>query len=404
MTTAAAEMTPPVPPADAPKPRPAIALSRKPQDLAYVAGILRSRALDPKPVPGYAEMPGAWDESSRFKRVVERYGWGSIMFLSDRERNEHATLVIEGEVDLDSGKIKTRTNKVVAIPVAWYKELAEAFPTKGKPAHLPTLIDIPGCLGYHQPDVTCDGGINEHSQVEKPCGWRHRCIPLQRFCADKGSVPEKLLKGKSPEWVVEATAVLVNKYGAPAAPPPLPEGEGSAVTALNAEPSAAEDAAGSTQARPPKATHRPKSQPSKVSKPEAGDVDPEGTLQALWSALQAAFPERQWHMGEGEGKVGEVFISDRRNPSGYVSVYARPESGHRVAIMSFRLRRRMAGVQLPIPKGHALLADVDANTVAWKDGAFLSEVKPVPQAVSVEAVAAIIKGAVEQGLIKLPPA
>ena len=81
-----------------------IHLSTKLLDLPFVAGLLRKNKLNNRPVDGFHTMQDYWTENGRWKRVVERYEWGAIVYASDRQRNEHFTAVIEGEFDIQTGR------------------------------------------------------------------------------------------------------------------------------------------------------------------------------------------------------------------------------------------------------------------------------------------------------------
>lgn len=391
--------------------------SKKDTDMGFIAKTLRERGLDPKPLPGFWDLPGAWDDSNRWRRAVERYSWGSIVFLSDRKADEHYTLVVEGELDVKTGVVKS-SGKPEPLPVPWYNDLARRLNMEGAKA---PVIEVPRCLGHHVSDYTCDGGYNPAQQLEKPCAWRSRCIALQGHCAKANCLPAEVLKGKAPDEVARFTAGLLpaELAAAPVAPAAAPSG--SAQVALARPQEATPVPATAAKPSPAKPTPKAAAKVAPAAKPAAPvpaagpNTDAMTLFKGIWGGLQKALEsaglntfvdgrKRKYLPSEDGAEVGDIFLSDRSQTSAYISVYAQPEKGRKVALFAVRLRTGVVGIQLPLEPEHALLSKHKANVVKWKDGKFLCELKPVPTSVPVQAVCDLILKAIQSGAIPLPGA
>src|SRR4029077_19707512 len=135
-------------------------MTPKDMDSAFVAKCIAEHKLNPIPKTGFHADPLYWQETERWKRVVERYEWGAAIFCSDRTRGAHATIVAVGSVDLEAGKVG-RVGGMQDIQPGWYKEMAmelrDLKRNNGK-------LQIPPCLGFRAPDHICDGGKNPDTQ------------------------------------------------------------------------------------------------------------------------------------------------------------------------------------------------------------------------------------------------
>jgi len=51
--------------------------------------------------------------------------------------------------------------------------------------------------------------------MEPACAWRDRCMSLQKFAQDNNRLQEDLLKGKSPEQIIQLTTRLMANGSCP---------------------------------------------------------------------------------------------------------------------------------------------------------------------------------------------
>lgn len=326
--------------------------STKVDDIAFVIRVIREQQLDPRPIAGYEREPDYWCENDRWRRIVERYQWGAVVLLSNREKDEHATIVIVGELDVATGKIKTKNGAHGLAPAfPWYRDLSAEFSTEPK-----AQIDVPSCLGYREADHTCDGGLNDKKQLERACAWREHCMALQDEAARRNKLPENVIDGMDGAKIVQLTRRLMEK----------PDGK-------------------------------------RVQKPVRPTPEAYEVFNGLWKALAEMMAPRRFVSRREEAGVGDIFAIDRVDSSGYIRIYCQVESGRPILLTGIRLKAH-GGVdlQLPLDPKSALLKDIEAHVVSWRDGGFLSALKRVPTRVSLEKACDVICAMVAHGLVRLP--
>lgn len=200
-------------------------------DVRFVAKTISERKLEPIPLANFTESDDWHCENHRWKRVFERYSWGGVLFISDRDEDEHYTMVLEGEVDLGAGFIRrgdgVKESFLSGIALAngnrvpynaqWYQRMAiifsESLQKSGRSAK------VPPCLGSYQGDHVCDGGYNPRGQMEAACAWRERCILVQGLCAREKKTPDDVLRNLSTEDIIRLTSRLMSTQ--PAVSPPV---------------------------------------------------------------------------------------------------------------------------------------------------------------------------------------
>lgn len=333
-----------------------ILLSNKDMDSTFVSKVIAEHKLDPTPKAGFHADPTYWQETAKWKRVIERYEWGAVMFLSDRNRNAHATVIAVGKLDIDAGKVSTQGGWKEIQP-HWYKEMAiELKQIKNGQGQL----IVPPCLGFHASEIVCDGGLDPTSRkMEPPCGWKGRCMALQAFAQDQGRLQEDLLRSKSPEQIVQLTTRLLQRQPGSTKPPARNATDKTKQKHAEAQP------AGSLATGTPAAS--------------SNNITVTVVTALAKEVAQAAGIEMSADHTRQAAAIGELYLVDRTANSDYVSLY-QAHKPKPIALASFRLRSRVGMlVQLPIPKASPLLADIVQDDVKeWKDGAFQSAVKEVP--------------------------
>lgn len=365
-----------------------IELSNKPLDLPFVSKILRMNKLNVMPVQGFYKDPQAWAEDANWKRTVERYDWGMVLFCSNHSANSHYTVVVKGPFDIDTGEVP---GKKVAIPIPWYKEMAKALKVQCRQSHVD--IKIPGCLGYHEDDANsadpiCDGGyIPSRGIAEKPCAWRDRCIPFQAFCVSIKKAPLDARNGYSAEHIVQLTTKLRDEADAKALPMPVP----AAVLAANEQVGVVATAKPSM----PIASRSIPAQPK--TPPPAGGV---ALFWEVFNSLKAKLKGRRFLTGREDAQPGDIFVQDRAATGGYISIYCQPVSGRRIALVEIRLKADRVHALFPFPPSHKLLQGTPAAEA--QDGKFISMVMNVPRTLSVDKLSTILVQAVTTGVIQLP--
>lgn len=331
-----------------------ILTSLREHDHQFVHKAITEHSLEPTPKAGFHAEQDYWFENARWKRVIERYAWGAVLFISDRERRAHATIVAIGQIDLVQGKVSQQGGWLDIKP-DWYKEMAmELVQTKRQ-----VKLEIPPCLGFHFPDVTCDGGKNEADRMEPACAWRERCIALQAFCQNNNRLQENVLRGKPPEQIVQMTTRLIANAGGIPSTKPTPKPAQSKTVAT-------------TQTAVPKM--------AKASDPTQNKAMFDFVAGVTQEVASAAGLNVSADLGKSGAAVGDLYLVDRTANSDYISIYKNDEPKPR-AIASVRIRARVGLlVQLPIPNTSQLLEPiVPADVRVWIDGAFKSAVREVPQ-------------------------
>jgi hypothetical protein len=241
-------------------------------DTAFVARTIRELRLDPKPVNGFAQLPGARWEDADWSRVIESYPWGFVLFLSDKQNKQHATVVVDRVTPI--GPAVSWYDQLPPVDIALLDrvpfpdkeqdvpELIEqeeddpddlddeaedagpddefvdeddydvqpgaessgaVIPARVEPAPVsivPTTDSRPPCVGFHDElDKTCEGGYIQNTGVlDPPCTWRERCMALQEHCRIQCQTIDKVLKGRSDSDIRRMTETYLEQYG----PFPLP--------------------------------------------------------------------------------------------------------------------------------------------------------------------------------------
>lgn len=320
-------------------------------DYAFVSRMVREHQLDATPC---AEP--RWDDGKRWQRVIEPHEWGAVMFLVDREANQHYTLVLVGEVNLDEGTVDDgETKRRIVIP-EWYGELAEYF---ARAPEKDEAIRVPPCLGLHEPDHVCDGGANPQGQVEPVCAWRGRCVAFQEYAEKRGTAPGILLAKLPPDEIVTLTNRL----------------EQQRLSLRRKRPSV------------------PKVNPAAY-----------GIFSDIYRKLGKLMHPRPFRTSKSSAGVGDVFFVDKVATSGYLHIYVQPEAGRAIPLVGIR-PKQVGGVdfQMPLPPDHPLLEPYREHVVAWRDGRFLSAFKRVPTRVPLDDACAVVVQAIEDGEIEIPP-
>lgn len=241
-----------------------IAVSHRMWDTLFVGRTIRNARLDPQPTQNFAALPGYMGENEAFRRVVERYPWGCVIFLSDKLSGRHATVVAEGEVNLTSGLVTDlETGTVESFNVPFYAELvgdlgfdaadvtwpevtggeivggmtedgplewvppsddgllpgeqSNFSPLPGAPISAPikaATAGRPPCVGYHEEVLICDGGyVPGTGDLDPLCTWRDRCMASQEHCRAYLKTVEEVFAGQSDEQIAELTAGWLKIYG-----------------------------------------------------------------------------------------------------------------------------------------------------------------------------------------------
>lgn len=322
-------------------------MSNKDMDTAFVAAAIREHNLEPTPETGFHAKPEYWQENERWKRVVETYAWGAVVFIADRQRGSAATLIGIGKhVDLEQGRVSTQGGWV-DFPPSWYKEMAMDLHSMKRA----TTLAIPSCLGFRVPDHICDGGKEPNSnRMEPACAWRDRCIALQTHAQVSNRLQEDLIKSKSPEQIIQLTTRLMERSGAQPASPV-----------------------------------KPKTQP-KQKLPESNATQTPENASGVHAIVASVASEVAAATGlkvspdlsKGAAGPTDLFLVDRTERSDYISIY-QARKPKPIALASFRIRSRVGLlVQLPIPKSSPLLKPiVEADIKEWRDGAFQTAVREV---------------------------
>jgi hypothetical protein len=138
-------------------------ISDQSHDLEFIREIVAEHALEPEPMDEYWTAKDYWYEDGKYKRVVERYPWGCVLFLANKEEDDYATVVYE---ELEPQPYEEALVESKAI--SWYPTLIEHF-KKSTP-------EQPHCFGHYVVDPVCDGGYNTRVKLmEASCVWNGEC-------------------------------------------------------------------------------------------------------------------------------------------------------------------------------------------------------------------------------------
>lgn len=382
-----------------------VEISNKLMDLPFISRVIRTRRLDPMPHQDFYLDPKAWSENGAFKRTVEQYNWGCVIFLSNLALAQHFTVVAFGDFAPASGLLAAKAPRKeqlrLATVVPWYLELARSLGGKQVPQ---VEINIPPCLGYHEDDANtdnpiCDGGyIATKNVTERPCAWKPNCIALQGHCGRLGQLPAEVLKdmgsekiiqlttrlredqakGYAPQAQVLATTQAAVKHTVALAKPKL-----KIVSAATAVPQKATSAAGNDE----------------LQLEAASGTGGAALLLQVWKGLQARI-SRNFVANRDLAAPGDIFIQDRSR-SGYVSLYCEPAGGRRIAIVEIKLKADKIHALFPIAADDKLLAGSEAKPAA--DGKFISIVSNIPSATfAISKLVDVLAKAIDTGAIPLP--
>lgn len=343
-----------------------ILVSSREFDKSFVSKIIKEQNLHPSPVPDYQSRPHYWQETARWRRVVEDYKWGAVLFLSDRTRGVHSTIVVIGRMlDLKAGVVGVR-QKREKIHLSWYAELGKGLAD----AKSPTQFNIPPCLGLHEEDHVCDGGTNNKTGLTEPaCEWRSRCIALQAFCLEQGKTSDEVIGRKSPEQIVQITGKLERRKlpsSAQVKVPPLP----------------------SYPANGTPVTYNITQMHAQIVASLASSVRDVASRIARECGLALA-DSRELARG------GDLFVADRTKNTDYVTIYRASSVIRPIPLASWRLRvrKRCFRVQFPLQPGDPLFDGIASGDVTpWNDGPFQTVVNDVsPDTLRCEHVIRITK-------------
>lgn len=282
---------------------------------------------------------------------------------------------------------------------------------------------IPTCLGTHEPEENaCDGDPEGAANDSIPCSWRERCIGFKRHLEDTGHDDEQYIelvpiKSKIVQertgWKRTAEPVnrshadfnkfcggLVRLYGVQKLPRALAQ----------AEPQAPSRSSSRTKKRRP--AHGNKYSTDKARQAAVRKIV------ALFCFTLREVSGRKLSVNRIGGSLvlgGGLYVIDRREKSGYLSIYCRKnrrEYGAEsadigVASLHPRYRTKTVDIRLAadvraVQKVLATEDQFSLNPVPVVDGAFKSVCKRLDVEKATTLAHALAR-LIEQGIINLPP-
>lgn len=230
---------------------------------------------------------------------------------------------------------------------------------------------MPLCVAtYARDHKECDGDAKGKTELEQmPCVWRDRCVSLGIYARKnrlERSQLVQLVKGKGKDKVTyaiaagddtELQAVMVEgirKYrikDGVAALAPL-------ITARGIRP--AKESISEPTSRP---ESKPKAKPAPDGEPAAKGVGPnvEGRriVEEIGNHYQATMLSklgRTMADSHGEAVPGQFFMVDRRERSGYCSLYVKSEDGKRIAVTSLYFKPNNEALEVRVAADYKLFS------------------------------------------------
>lgn len=171
---------------------------------------MAERGLDTARVRTETFLTDAW------RRQVDWYPWGAVLFLSDRAGNRHATVVALGDVDVDGTDFE----------LPWYRDLAAA--ARAAQSEEPVRPDLPAappaveqaladrqarrvgrgsCFGHFLPkSPICVGGESPRSRrIRQKCAIARSCLQLREYAHLHNKTVAEVLAAQ-PEILQDAMA------------------------------------------------------------------------------------------------------------------------------------------------------------------------------------------------------
>lgn len=376
-------------------------VSTRLHDELFKVRTFRNERLTPTPVGDHWKTEGAFFENASFKRIVEKYPWGAVLYLTSRKHGQHFTIVARGEVDVWSGKVvEGDATMQLQDFVPWYDTMVREECPPASAAPQLALNNKPDCIGYHagaeasdEDRVICDGGVNAEGAVEPACSWREDCINFQAWCGKEGREPQSFLEGKSKEDQAKIVLAIARPKPQPVKPP----------KASKVEVKVPED-----DGAPKLPDVRPLRKTATGPAPISGEELMNRT-RALTNAATRIFngiarqTERALVRERGLAQVGDFFITDRRVRSKYLALYAQNRKGRATPIMSTRLRpqQMVLAIQLPVDIVRPELDPIRDNARPIDIGKFKVEVK-VDANAPPASIVAVVYDLIQSGAIELP--
>jgi hypothetical protein len=105
-----------------------ILTSDKNYDIVFVSRTIKQYGLDPRPTPDFVTTTR--HDTTAFRRVVETYKWGVVMFLNNKGSGASSTVIAIGDFDANEGVLYDDDgNATEKLDIPWYPSLvAEATP------------------------------------------------------------------------------------------------------------------------------------------------------------------------------------------------------------------------------------------------------------------------------------
>lgn len=344
---------------------PMIHVSHKADDHEFVRSTIEQRQLDPRPVEGGHEA-AAFSDGSR--RIIETYGWGSVVFL---QHGDHAaTLVIEGRFNVNSGEVFGVGGgfwRPITDAVPWYRQMTRQSAMESK-------RKMPKCLGlYEADDHECNGDPKgEHERDRMACVYRDRCVAFGRLCSETKVAPTRFLKFRLVDELVNGKPRRVQYAFAKGDEDAFQERLARVISERGIT-------NGKVTVRVPGAIVQAKPAPKRAG--EAACVE-----LAAWLNKQLRDKMRREFARDNAHRAGELFIVDRTSSSGYLSVYVQQTIHRKRAVVSAFYRPALGTLEVRVAVDFTdfrkLLSKSDCEKlkpedITGKDGAFKVRIRGV---------------------------
>ena len=374
-------------------------------DQAFVNKVLDQRSLANEPLSEEV------DSCSVGSRSITWYDWGAVITV--KRDGRCWTIVAEGTFNPRSGEVFGEYGARRLIGVEGYGHLAKAMSDARRCAMTEVAYKIlPHCITeYEKDNVVCDG-----VDSDKPCVCRDTCVSLLLRMQEKGF--------KRASYVNEAEDASGRPYCTPRDPDKFALIIEHVRKAYGVKDGVATTAPASVKSAPvasAKAAASPKKAPKKAPAPKkesAADADDKEVRPRSEASVNMDAWYAKWlgMICEATGRTfcdgvtpaaGQFFAKDRRQKSGYIGLYCKPERGRAVAVgyLQYKPRATMMSIEFPVPPGGFLGVDKEImkvlKPVDISDGCFTSVAKGLGEKEVMMGAQATIQ-LISSGAIQLP--
>lgn len=375
-------------------------------DVEYIKSIIESRNLNPKPLKDCQVENDYYQRFEDIERLVERYEWGCVLYL--RYYQQHATIVVEGELNHNQGVTYGVNGTREKINLPWYNKLLKKIKEHTMSKKLPCCVGL-----YDSEDDTCNGIPN--CEENPPCHWKSKCSAFALYLeSTKQSREEHLEIVESADGEDYALSIKMDVEDFVVWCDDLAKGVEKTVLIDEVQPKS-NPTKKKKKIKTKKKTRRTKEEikktKAKIAKASSASAKQraEYTMELFehfMAALYSNFEEKRRSVNTPG--AGQFYAVDRRN-SGYISVYCAARRGRDLPLVMLLPKPRLGILHIELPFESEIVESnfTNANLKKFgkittiKDGSFLTKFDGFDKE-KLSLLAEELANLVNRGIIELP--